>query len=86
MGGGGESSKRKKRKKKESGACPVLFDNDMEWWGGEKVTTHWMFIPLPLLYRIVHFGVGLWTFRYLLELPVVVLLNHCRMAVASSTL
>ena len=38
-GGGGVSweTGRGRKKRKESTSGPQLFDNDVEWWGGEKV-------------------------------------------------
>lgn len=38
-GGGGVSWEvgKGRKKRKESTSGPQLFDNDVEWWGGEKV-------------------------------------------------
>ena len=33
----GEGARRRKRKRKESNSSPMLFDNELEWWMGEKV-------------------------------------------------
>ena len=35
---------RRKKKRKESASGPQLFDNDVEWWGGEEVRTSSLYI------------------------------------------